>query len=96
MDPRLVSEFTSNIKQLASLSSINLDTAEQFTMKVILFALVCALAGLASAQFQFFEQMFSQGGGQQQQQQPQQQQNVASDSEWYQRTYESGILHLSS
>lgn len=95
MDPRLVSEFTSILKQLASLSSINLDTAEQFTMKVILFALV-ALAGLASAQFQFFEQMFSQGGGQQQQQQPQQQQNVASDSEWYQRTYESGILHLSS
>lgn len=65
-------------------------------MRVILFALLCSLAGLASAQFQFFEQMFNQGGQQQQQQQQQAQQaqqNVASDSEWYQRTYESGTYH---
>ena len=62
-------------------------------MRVIFIALICSLAGLASAQFQFFEQMFNQGGQQQHQQhQQQQQQNVASDSEWYQRTYESGIL----
>ncbi|KAL9071774.1 MAG: hypothetical protein Q9161_004038 [Pseudevernia consocians] len=58
-------------------------------MRVILFALLCSLAGLASAQFQFFEQMFNQGGQQQQQQQQQQAQNVASDSEWYQRNHES-------
>ena len=66
-------------------------------MKAILTALLCSLAGLASAQFQFFEQMFNQGGQQQQHQQhQQQQQNVASDSEWYQRTYESGIFNLPS
>ena len=54
--------------------------------------LLCILLGLAaavSAQFQFFEQMF-QGGGQQERHQHQEQQNVASNSEWYQRTYESG------
>lgn len=50
------------------------------------------LLPLTSAQFQFFEQMF-QGGHQQQQQQPQ---NVASDSRWYQETYESGMLPNSS
>ena len=62
-------------------------------MRVLLFTLLCSLAGLASAQFQFFEQMFNQGGQQQQQQQQQQTtQNVASDSEWYQRTYESGTF----
>ena len=65
-------------------------------MRVILIALLYSLAGLASAQFQFFEQMFNQGGQQHQQQhQQQQQQNVASDSEWYQQTYESGILYPS-
>ncbi|KAH8151026.1 uncharacterized protein LAJ45_04727 [Morchella importuna] len=42
---------------------------------------------LASAQFgNFFEGMF--GGGQQQQQQQQRGQNVASDSQWYQNTYD--------
>lgn len=94
MDPRLVSDMLipAKNKQLASLSS-NLDTVEQVTMRVVLLALICSLAGLASAQFQFFEQMFNQGGQQQQQQQQQQAQNVASDSEWYQRTYESGIFH---
>ena len=82
-----------NVKyQTAGLSSLNLNTAEQLTMRVILFALLCSLAGLASAQFQFFEQMFNQGGQQQQQQQQQQAQNVASDSEWYQRNHESGIF----
>ncbi|KAI9858871.1 MAG: Long chronological lifespan protein 2 [Vezdaea acicularis] len=49
-------------------------------LSMFLFALA------AQAQFQFFEQMFHQGGGQQQQQQPQ---NVASDSSWYQETYNS-------
>ncbi|KAF2483337.1 hypothetical protein BDY17DRAFT_324081 [Neohortaea acidophila] len=39
----------------------------------------------ASAQFQFFEQMFNQGG-QQQQAQPQ---NMGSDSVWYQQQYEA-------
>lgn len=41
----------------------------------------------ASAQFQFFEQMFNQGG-RQQQQQPQ---NAGSDSAWYQQRYEDGV-----
>ena len=48
------------------------------------------MVALASAQFQMFEQLFNQGG--QRQQQQQQQQNVASDSEWYQRTYDGGML----
>lgn len=51
--------------------------------------LLLTLAASATAQMNFFEQLFNQGGGQQHQQQ--QQQNVASDSEWYQRTYDSGI-----
>ena len=93
--PQLSQRNTENRKdRTAGLSFLNLDTAEQLIMRFILFALLCSLAGLASAQFQFFEQMFNQGGQQQQQQQQQQQaQNVASDSEWYQRTYESGIFH---
>jgi hypothetical protein len=45
-----------------------------------------SLAAFASAQFNFFEQMF--GGGQQQQQQPQ---NVGSDSGWYRQHYEGGM-----
>jgi len=52
--------------------------------------LLGAFATLGTAQFQFFEQMF-QGQHQQQQQQHQEPQNVASDSTWYQQTYESGI-----
>ena len=60
-------------------------------MRFLLASLLLSLATLTTAQFQFFEQMFQGGGQQQQQQQRQQQpQNVASDSEWYQRTYESG------
>ena len=58
---------------------------------VSLYFCVLSLFTLATAQFQFFEQMF-QGGGQQQQQQ--QQQNVASDSVWYQQTYDSGTVPL--
>jgi len=50
--------------------------------------LLSAFATLGTAQFQFFEQMFQ---GQQQPQQHQEPQNVASDSTWYQQTYESGI-----
>ncbi|KAI4220275.1 MAG: hypothetical protein L6R36_007730 [Xanthoria steineri] len=64
------------------------------TMTKILPTLLLALTTLLPftfAQFQFFEQMF-QGGHQHQQQQPQAQ-NVASDSEWYQQTYESGSIH---
>ncbi|KAK0510738.1 hypothetical protein JMJ35_007170 [Cladonia borealis] len=60
-------------------------------MRLLLLTLLCSLAHLSLAQFQFFEQMFNQGGQQQQrghQQQQDQPQNVASDSEWYQRTYE--------
>jgi len=71
-------------------------------MQLFFIALLCSLIALASAQFQFFEQMFNQGGQQQQQQQQQQQhhqqekQNVASDSEWYQRNYEAGNPYLFS
>ncbi|KAL8840794.1 MAG: hypothetical protein Q9176_003641 [Flavoplaca citrina] len=46
------------------------------------------LLPLTTAQFQFFEQMFQGGHQHQQHQQPQ---NVASDSEWYQQTYESAV-----
>ncbi|MCJ1229857.1 Long chronological lifespan protein 2 [Toensbergia leucococca] len=56
-------------------------------MRILVVALFYSLVAVAQAQFQFFEQMFGgQGGQQQQQQQPQ---NVASDSTWYQQTYES-------
>ena len=61
-------------------------------MRLLLLTLICSLASTSLAQFQFFEQMFNQGGQQQRhQQQPDQPQNVASDSEWYQRTYEGGM-----
>lgn len=46
------------------------------------------------AQFQFFEHMF--GGGQQQEHHQQEQQDVASDSSWYQRTWDGGMLVLVS
>ncbi|KAL9013671.1 MAG: hypothetical protein Q9180_008997, partial [Flavoplaca navasiana] len=58
-------------------------------MTIIFSALLLALITLlpfTTAQFQFFEQMFQGGHQHQQHQQPQ---NVASDSEWYQQTYES-------
>ena len=48
------------------------------------------MVAFASAQFQMFEHLFNQGG---QQQQQQRQQNVASDSDWYQRTYDGGKLN---
>lgn len=57
---------------------------------IILLSILCPFLGLAQAQFQFFEQMFP-GQQQQQQQQPQ---NVASDSEWYQRNYEAGMMFI--
>ena len=61
-------------------------------MRLLILTLICSLASVALAQFQFFEQMFNQGGQQQRHQQQQDQpQNVASDSEWYQRTYEGGM-----
>lgn len=56
------------------------------TSFLLLFSLLTALT---SAQFQFFEQMFS-GGNQQQHRQQQEQKNVASDSNWYRKTYDSG------
>lgn len=62
-------------------------------MHILPLTLLLSLTAFASAQFQFFEQMFNQGGQQQQQQhhhQGQERQNVASDSEWYQKTYDSG------
>ncbi|KAL8855497.1 MAG: hypothetical protein Q9198_010840 [Flavoplaca austrocitrina] len=61
-------------------------------MMMILSAFLLTLITLlpfTTAQFQFFEQMFQGGHQHQQHQQPQ---NVASDSEWYQQTYESGIF----
>jgi hypothetical protein len=51
-------------------------------------SIVVLLVGLASAQFQFFDQFFH--GGHQQQQAPQEKQNVASDSNWYRQTWEGG------
>ncbi|KAK5271966.1 Long chronological lifespan protein 2, partial [Exophiala xenobiotica] len=47
--------------------------------------LLLVLAGLATAQFQFFEQFFQ--GGQQPQGQPEKQ-NVPSDSSWYRQNWE--------
>jgi len=61
-------------------------------MRTFTLAIIFSLLALTNAQFQFFEQMFN-GGQQQQQQQPQ---NVASDSAWYQQTYESGRLPFPS
>ncbi len=49
--------------------------------------LLLVLAGLATAQFQFFEQFFQ--GGQQAQGQ-QEKQNVPSDSSWYRQNWEGG------
>ena len=53
----------------------------------LLSALLLFLS-VASAQFQFFEQMF-QGGQQQQRHEPQ---NVPSDSSWYQQNYDNGKI----
>lgn len=59
--------------------------------------LLLITASLASAQIPFFENFFQGGGGggggghQHQQQQQQREQNVASDSEWYQRTSDGGM-----
>ena len=56
--------------------------------------LLVSVAAMTSAQMQFFEQLFNTGGGggggQQHHQQQRGEQNVASDSEWYQRTYDGG------
>lgn len=61
-------------------------------MRLYIITVLMGLAAMTQAQFQFFEHMF-QGQGQQQQQQPQ---NVASDSAWYQQTYESGMNLIAS
>lgn len=76
--------------KLSSVSNVYSNT--QDTMQLLLLTLICSLAGSSLAQFQFFEQMFNQGGQQQQQRQQQQEQNVASDSAWYQKTYEGGTI----
>lgn len=60
-----------------------------------LFSLFFALLGLASAQFNIFEQMFGGGGGgggQQHQQHHQQQQNVPSDSSFYRSQVDRGMV----
>ena len=49
--------------------------------------LMSLLLTVVSAQFQFFDQFF--GGQQQQAQEPQ---NVASDSSWYQNTWQGGMF----
>lgn len=54
----------------------------------LLILLILPLLPFTTAQFQFFEQMFNRGGEPQQQRQ----QNVASDSRWYQETYENGYF----
>lgn len=64
---------------------------QSIIMNLVIFSTLTMLVTFSSAQFQFFEQMF-QGQGQQE---PQQQQNVASDSNWYQQTYNEGICHRS-
>ena len=56
------------------------------TLPTPLLFFILSLIAISSAQFQFFEQMFT---GNQPQQQPQQQ-NVASDSSWYRKTYDGG------
>jgi hypothetical protein len=53
-----------------------------------LFSALLLFLSVASAQFQFFEQMF-QGGQQQQRQEPQ---NMPSDSSWYQQNYDNGKI----
>ena len=60
-------------------------------MKAVL-GITLLLAGLASAQFQFFEQFF-QGG--QQQQASQEKQNAPSDSNWYRQNWAAGKLFFS-
>ena len=52
--------------------------------------LVLGLLSLASAQMNFFEGLFNPGG--QQHQQQQREENVASDSVWYQKTYDGGKM----
>lgn len=59
-------------------------------MRVIL-RLLLVFAGLATAQFQFFEQFFH--GGQQAQTQ-QEKQNVPSDSSWYRQNWEGGMFEI--
>lgn len=50
-----------------------------------------ALLGVASAEFNIFEQMFGGGGGGQQHQQ---QQNAPSDSSWYRAQVDRGSCSL--
>lgn len=56
----------------------------------LMLAFLCVLSAV-SAQFQFFDQFFGTG----QQQAHHEKQNVASDSGWYQHTWESGEYYLS-
>ncbi|KAJ4510786.1 Long chronological lifespan protein 2 [Exophiala dermatitidis] len=52
-------------------------------------SLILLFVGLATAQFQFFEQFFQ--GGQQGQQASQDKQNVPSDSSWYRQNWEGDV-----
>ncbi|OQV00464.1 hypothetical protein CLAIMM_05954 isoform 2 [Cladophialophora immunda] len=55
-----------------------------------LITLVLFLAGIASAQFQFFEQFFHGG---QQNQAAQEKQNVPSDSNWYRQNWDGATCN---
>lgn len=95
---RIVSSALQTLDKVSSLLSIVLQIVPYTIMQLFSIALLCSLVALASAQFQFFEQMFNQGGQQQhhQHQQQQQQQNVPSNSDWYQKNYEAGKLSTST
>jgi hypothetical protein len=58
-------------------------------LSLLTAAVLSALTLGASAQFQFFEQMFNGGHGQQQQQR-----DVGSDSTWYRENYEAGAFKI--
>ena len=70
----------------AFIFSSTLHHSLQGIMKTTL-SIIILLAGLTSAQFQFFEQFFNPG---QQAQGTQQKQNVPSDSNWFRQNWEGG------
>jgi|ERR1711939_298154 len=69
---------------ITSTCSTKSDSLNSANMRTFV-GLLLVLAGLATAQFQFFEQFFQ--GGQQAQGQ-QEKQNVPSDSSWYRQNWE--------
>lgn len=66
-----------------------LPATKMYSLFSILF-IFSFLLSFSSAQFQFFEQMFSGNAHHHHHQQQQQPQNVASDSAWYRQTYDGG------